>query len=105
VVVEEASESGGSAESIAGVTNSRTLSLDRFPIRTREGAVTVSAWRLCVACDEGGGAIVRVDGSAGERFHRGEGAFLGWSEERLAAAYDALRPSSEGSGFETNQLG
>jgi hypothetical protein len=98
-------ESARSSEAVPGVTNARSPSLDRFPIRTREGAVTLSAWRLCVVCDEGEGAIVRVDASAEERFHRGEGVFLGWSQERLASAYNALRPVPDDSGFELQQMG
>jgi hypothetical protein len=104
-VVENSRESADSAEPVPGVTNVRTLSLDRFPIRTRESAVTLSAWRLGVACDEGEGVIVRVDAPAGGRFHRGEGVFLGWSEELLSAAYDAFRPVPEESGFELQQMG
>ena len=104
-MVEEAPKNAAPAGSVPGVTNARTPSLDRFPIRTRESAVTLSAWRLSVACDEGEGAIVRVDSSAEERFYRGEGIFLGWSEERLASAYEVLRPVPEEPTFETAQLG
>jgi hypothetical protein len=104
-VVEVGRENSDSAEAVPGVTDARTVSLDRFPIRTREGAATLSAWRLCVACNEGEGAIVQVDSSGGERLHRGEGVFLGWSEERLASAYEALRPASDESGMEIPQLG
>ena len=67
--------------------------------------MTLSAWRLSVASDEGEGSIVRVDVSAGATFHRGEGIFLGWSEKRLASAYDALRPVPEESRFELQQMG
>jgi hypothetical protein len=104
-VLEAGRENTDSSEAVPGATNARMLSLERFPIRTREGTATFSGWRLCVACEEGEGAIVRVDASASERFHRGEGVFLGWSEARLAAAYDLLRPASEESGFEVQQLG
>ena len=104
-MLEVGRENPDSAEAVPGVTNARMLTLDRFPIRTREGTATLSAWRLCVACEEGEGAIVRVDASASERFHRGEGVFLGWSEDRLAAAYDALRPASEEPGYDIPQLG
>jgi hypothetical protein len=102
---EVARETADSPGAVPGLTNPRILSLDRFPIRTREGTATLSAWRLCVAGEEGEGAIVRVDASASERFHRGEGVFLGWPEDRLAAAYDLLRPVSEEPGFEIHQLG
>jgi hypothetical protein len=98
-------ENAGSIEAVPGVTNPRTLALERFPIRTREGTATLSAWRLRIACDGGEGAIVRIEAPASERLHRGEGVFLGWSEDRLAAAYDRLRPASDGPGFEIPQLG
>ena len=90
-MLEVGRENTDSAEAVPGVTNARMLSLDRFPIRTREGTATLSAWRLCA--------------SASERCHRGEGVFLGWSEDRLAAAYDALRPASEEPGYDIPQLG
>lgn len=104
-MVEVGRENTDPADAVPGATNARMLSLERFPIRTREGTATFSGWRLCVACEEGEGAIVRVDASASERFHRGEGVFLGWSEDRLAAAYDLLRPVSVEPGFEIHQLG
>lgn len=104
-MVEEAPGIADVAHPVPGVTNARALSLDRFPIRTRESSVTLSAWRLCVACDEGDGAIVRLDAPSGEALHRGEGVFLGWSEQRLASAYNALRPVPEESGFELQQMG
>jgi hypothetical protein len=98
-------ENADSPGAVPGATNPRILSLDRFPIRTREATATLSAWRLAVACEEGEGAIVRVDASASERFHRGEGIFLGWPEDRLAAAYDLLRPVPAEPAFEIHQLG
>ncbi len=104
-MVEKPRETADVADPVPGVTNARALSLDRFLIRTRESAVTLSAWRLSVACDEGEGAIVRIDAPAGEVFHRGEGVFLGWPEQRLTSAYDALRPVPEESGFELQQMG
>jgi len=105
-VIEEPPGSGdGPIEPVSGVTSPRGLSLERFPIRTRESGATLSAWRLVVICEEGEGAIVGVEAAPEEQIYRGEGVFLGWSQDRLAAAYGALRPSSEEPDFEIQQLG
>lgn len=104
-MVEKPPENAGAVGPVPGVTNAGTGSLERFAIRTRESTVDLSAWRLCVVCDEGEGAIVRVDASAEEHFFRGEGVFLGWSQDRLASAYDVLRPVPDESGFELQQMG
>jgi hypothetical protein len=104
-VADAARQGTDSADPVAALTNAQALSLERFPIRMRESGSTLSSWRLCITCGEGEGSIVRVDAPSGEAFHRGEGVFLGWPEERLAAAYDALRPRSEEPGFEIPQLG
>jgi len=104
-VVEEPPESAGPIEPVSGLTSPRGLSLERFPIRTRESGVALSAWRLVVICEEGEGAIVGVEAAPEGQIYRGEGVFLGWSQDRLAAAYGALRPSSEEPGFEVQQLG
>lgn len=98
-------DSAGPAELVPGLTEPRTLSLERFPIRERENSVTRSGWRLSVACREGNGAIVLVETAAAEAFFRGEGVFLGWPRERLEAAYRALLPPSDGPVLELNQLG
>ncbi len=90
---------------VAGLTNPQGLALERFLIRTRGGSSTQSAWRLVVACGEGQGAIILVEVSPQETFYRGEGIFLGWPQDRLAAAYEALRPKSEEPDFELHQLG
>ena len=92
-------------EPVRSLTNPRVLSLERFPIRTRGGSSTQSAWRLSVASGEGQGVIVFVEVSTEETFFRGEGIFLGWSPERLEAAYRALLPESEEPSFELPQLG
>ncbi|MEP6994499.1 MAG: hypothetical protein ABI968_08270 [Acidobacteriota bacterium] len=88
-----------------GLTEPRALSLERFAVRTRDSAVTRSAWRLAVGCEQGDGAIILVEGAPAETFLRGEGIFLGWSPERLGMAYRALLPRSPSPGFELNQLG
>jgi hypothetical protein len=90
---------------VPGLTGARVLALERYAIRTREGGVTRSAWRLEIACAEGPGAIVCVDAEAGQTHYRGEGVFLGWSRERLEAAYFALRPVDSSPPLELNQLG
>ena len=77
--------------------------MERVPIRTRESNVTRSAWRMEVDCDEGAGAITFVD----DALYRGEGLFLGWSQDDLAAAWtDAqAKKSDEEPPFEIMQLG
>lgn len=90
---------------VPGLTEPRTLSLERVPVRTRESASTLSAWRLSVAAAQGEGSIFLVDGPAGAPLFRGDGVFLGWAQERLAAAYEELRPKPSEERFETPQLG
>jgi hypothetical protein len=87
------------------LTNPRRLALERFPVRAREVSVTLSAWRLAVASEEGEGTVTRVEISSGGVLHRGEGIFLGWPQERLAAAYEAMMPIDEPTPPETLQLG
>ena len=99
------SSSPESPELVPGLANPRALSLERFPVRTREGSTTRSAWRLLVASDQGEGAIVFVEASPAETFYRGDGIFLGWAQERMAAAYQALRPEPEYDGFQMQQMG
>jgi hypothetical protein len=93
------------SHSVPGLTNAHALALDRMPIRTRESGATLSAWRLSAESDQGHGAIVLVEAGNEEVWYRGEGVFLGWTTERLRAAYAALRPRSEESAFEIHQLG
>src|SRR5262245_20617957 len=78
-----------------GLTGLRAGARERVPIRTRASNLTRSAWRLEVACDQGAGAIVVVEVSPRESYYRGEGLFLGWSQERLAAVQEALRPGGD----------
>ena len=92
-------------EPVPGLTRARAASLERFPVRTRESSVTLSAWRLSVEFAEGPGAIVLAEVSPEEGVFRGEGIFLGWPQERLAQAYTALRPEADRDGFELQQLG
>ena len=90
---------------VPGLTDPRAEPPERHPIRTREGSTTQSAWRLSVSSVQGAGAIVFVDVSPDESFYRGEGVFLGWDQERLAAAYRALLPEPAGADPEFAQLG
>ena len=90
---------------VPGLTNPRTLTLERFLIRLRNGSATQSAWRLSVASDEGQGAIIFVEVSPEETFYRAEGVFLGWPQDRMGSAYRALLPKPEADGFDMQQLG
>ena len=63
--------------------------MERVPVRTRENRVTLSAWRAQLE----GGAIVLVD-VAGRSVYRGEGAFLGATQEQLAEAWQAAIPKT-----------
>ena len=83
------------------VTNPVVRSMERVPIRTRESNVMRSAWRMEVSCDEGAGAIVLVD----DAIYRGEGFFLGWPQEELAAAYASAQKQDDEPPFELMQLG
>jgi hypothetical protein len=103
--MEESRNPEAQAELVAGLTDPRTISLQRFTIRMREDAVTRSGWRLAFSCAEGDAAIVRVEPDGERVFFRGEGVVLGWPRERLEAAYDALRPREEEPDFVLNQLG
>lgn len=90
-----------------GLTNIETRPLERVLICQRESPVTTSAWRLELTCDQGTGGIVRLETAAGQTVYRGDGLFLGWSQERLAEVYDTLtRPTGGGgSDIELMQLG
>ncbi len=46
---------------------------------------------MSVTTPKGAGAIVLVETNVGAVF-RGEGVFLGWAQETLATAYQALVP-------------
>jgi hypothetical protein len=105
VAAADSDEGSQSPEPVPGLTNARGLALDRMSIRTRESGATLSGWRLSAGSDQGEGAIVLVEAGAGEAWYRGEGVFLGWTAENLRAAYEALRPQSEESAFEIQQLG
>jgi hypothetical protein len=104
-MAEETAPAAAEAPLVPGLTIPNARSLERFPIRTRESGVTRSGWRLSVTSGEGDGAIVLVEVSSNEPLYRGEGVFLGWAQERLRCAYDALLPRADDGGFEIAQLG
>ena len=91
--------------SVPGLTNPRGLGLERFPIRAREQSMTLAAWRLSAAAEEGEGTITLVELPSGEILRRGDGIFLGWTQERLGRAYDALAPRDDTPPMQTLQLG
>ena len=92
-------------EIVPGLTNPKTLGLERFLIRLREGSTTQSGWRLAVASDEGPGTIIALEIPPDVVLYRGDGIFLGWTQERMGAAYRALLPKPEEDGFHMQQLG
>jgi uncharacterized damage-inducible protein DinB len=79
-------------------------SLQRTPVRVRETGATVSAWQLIVDSERGPGSITLIDAS-GQPHYRGEGAYFGWSQERLAAEYQRLNKPPDEPTFELAQLG
>jgi len=88
-----------------GLTGLRAQARERVPIRTRASGLTTSAWRLEITCDQGRGAVVRVEVSPQEAHFRGDGLFLGWSPQQLAALHDALLSRSAEASFDVPQLG
>jgi hypothetical protein len=67
--------------------------------------MTISAWRLSLACDEGDGTITLVEVTRERLLYRGDGVCLGWTQERLAGAYEALTPKDDAAEPEAPQLG
>jgi len=104
-----AAQSGGASPTPvppeSGLTDSRCVGLSRAAIRLREGATTLGAWKLTFAAREGEGAITLVEPDGQPPLYRGEGVCLGWSQERLTAAYAALRPGKDEPELELPQLG
>jgi hypothetical protein len=64
-------------------------SLERVAIRLRESTFAQPAWRMTIVSEEGSGAITLVDSPAGGLF-RGEGIFLGYTQDQLRKTYDSL---------------
>jgi len=65
--------------------------VERIAVRARDAGHTFSAWVLRVETAHGPGTIARVEPSPDVTHWRGDGVFLGWPSERLAAAWEALR--------------
>ena len=81
------------------------LSLERVSVRTRESGVTHSGWRMEILSDDGKGAITLIE-AGGRPLFRGEGIFLGTSQEDLAAVYNTLNaPPDDEPAFELQHLG
>jgi uncharacterized damage-inducible protein DinB len=75
-------------------------SLERVPIRIREGGATISAWRMIIDTPQGAGTITLAD-----NFYRGDGVYFGWPQEKLAAEYQRLNTPPNEPRFELQQLG
>jgi len=80
-------------KAVPGLEGATATPPERVPARTREGRVTLAAWRMAVSTPNGPGAIVLVETNVGAVF-RGEGIFLGWAQDTLDAAYRALVPKT-----------
>jgi hypothetical protein len=65
--------------------------VERVAARARDVAHTFSAWAISVETAQGAGRIVRIELTPDATLWRGDGVFLGWTHERLAAAWAALR--------------
>lgn len=78
------------APALEGITV-LTHRVERVAARARDVAHTFSAWALSVETTQGPGKIVRIELTPETTLWRGDGVFLGWTHERLAAAWDALR--------------
>ncbi len=90
-------------EGLSGVTR---LQLSRVPVRMREQSVTLAAWRMETASAQGNGVVVLVELPSGLQAFRGEGTWLGSSQERLAAVWAALSAPPPGEpDFELPRLG
>lgn len=87
------------------LTDATVKLLERVETRLRTSQITSSAWRLEVQSPEGPGSITLVDLSPSECCYRGDGVFLGWSQQDLASAYQTLRPASDESTPDLPQLG
>ena len=89
---------------VAGLTDPAVTPLERVAIRLRESSVTLSAWRMAVSASEGAGTLIRVETPGGSLF-RGEGWFLGWTQESMSGAWNDLLPPPTPDTFELPQLG
>lgn len=79
--------------------------LERFLVRTREDSTTRSMWRIAMTGENGAGAIVQIELADGRALYRGDGVFLGWTQDALAEGYRRLLPKGDEEQFEPAQLG
>jgi len=89
---------------VAGLTEPAITPLERVAIRLRESSVTLAAWRMAVSAPEGAGTLVRVETPGGALF-RGEGCFLGWTQDAMSGAWSELLPAPPSDGIDLAQLG
>jgi hypothetical protein len=89
---------------IAGLSEPVVSPPERVPIRLRESSVTLSAWRMEIGAAEGSGTLVRVETPGGSLF-RGEGWFLGWSQDAMSTAWTDLLPPAPPDPVGLPQLG
>ena len=89
---------------VAGLTDPAVSPLERVAIRLRESSVTLSAWRMAVSAPEGAGTLILVETPGGSLF-RGEGWFLGWTQESMSGAWKELLPPPTSDTFDLPQLG
>ncbi len=69
--------------------------LERVAVRMRDSQLTQSAWRMIVDSDHGAGAITLIDHD-GHLLYRGDGIFLGRSQEEMRGTWERLeRPADE----------
>jgi hypothetical protein len=76
-----------------GLEGATAKAPERVAVRTREGRITLAAWRMNITAPGGSGAIVLVETNVGPVF-RGEGFFLGWAQDVLANTYRTLVPKT-----------
>ena len=86
----EPTSANDAVKNALGLTHVVAQPLERAAVRRRENQSTTSAWRLEIACEQGRGGIVLIELTAQTSCFRGDGIFLGWSQERLAEAYQML---------------
>jgi hypothetical protein len=91
--------------SAATTLTNAVVVLERVPVRERGASFTAAAWSIAVRADEGAGTIVRLEGADGAVHFRGDGHFLGWDQEGMEAAWNAMAHSDAPPEPETPQLG
>lgn len=90
---------------VTSLLTNAVVALERVPVREREASFTFAAWSIAVRADEGAGRIVRLEAANGAVHFRGDGHFLGWSREKMEAAWQAMAHSDAPPEPELPQLG